>query len=139
MKRITTIALCLLASLVAAGSASAQDNAARAAVPFGFYAGNTWLPAGTYTLSSESNSPDVIFIRSADNKVALMDVGHPADPQSGAHTLVFKKYGDKYFLHEIRCTACRMNIAFSDSKREKAAKIQEASVAPPSNVYLALK
>src|SRR5947209_20077537 len=110
MKRITTIALCLLASLVAAGTASAQDHGAKASVPFGFYAGNTWLPAGTYTLSAESRSPDVIFIRNADSKIALMDVGHAADPQSGAHTLVFKKYGDKYFLHEIRCSACSMNI-----------------------------
>ena len=139
MKRITTIALCLLASLVAAGTASAQDNAARAAVPFGFYVGNTWVPAGTYTLSSETRSPEVIFIRNADNKIALMNVGHAAEKKSDAHALVFKKYGDKYFLREIRCSACRLNIAFSSSKREKAAQTQEASIAPPSDVYLALK
>ena len=57
MKRITSIALCVLASLAAAGSASAQDHAVKATVPFGFYVGNKWLPSGTYELTSDSEAP----------------------------------------------------------------------------------
>ena len=139
MKKFTAIATILLASLATAGSASAQDHAAKANIPFGFYVENKWVPAGTYTLTSDSRDPEVIAIRNGDNTIALMDVGHAADPVRGSHTLVFKKYGDKYFLHEVRCAACRMNVAFPDSKREKQVRTQEASVTTPSNVYLALK
>jgi len=138
MKKITAIAAILLASLATAGSASAQDQAAKAKIPFGFYVDNKWVPAGTYTLTSDTRSPEIIAIRNNDASVALLGVGHASDPQSGTGTLVFTKYGDKYFLHEIRCAACRMNVAFSDSKREKQARTEEASAGTPSTVYLAL-
>ncbi len=139
MKKITAIAAILLASLATVGSASAQDHAAKANIPFGFYVENKWIPAGNYTLTSDSRSPDVIAIRNRDSSVSLLSVGHSEDQKPGAGTLVFQKYGDKYFLHEIRCPACRMNVGFSESKREKAEKTREASNAPVSTVYLALK
>ena len=139
MKKITAIATILLASLATAGSASAQDHAAKANIPFGFYVENKWVPAGTYTLTSDSTSPSIIAIRNGDNTVSVLDVGRPEDAHSGSSTLVFTKYGDKYFLHEVRCEPCHMNVAFSDSKREKTVRAQEASAGAPSNVYLALK
>jgi len=139
MKKIIAIAAILLASLAAAGSASAQDHAAKANIPFGFYIENKWVPAGTYMLTSDTRSPDVIAIRNANATVSLLSVGHPQDKAAGSNVLVFTRYGDKYFLHEIRCSTCRMNVAFSDSKREKVARTQEAIVNPPSTVYLALK
>ena len=139
MKKITAIAAILLASLATIGSASAQDHAAKANIPFGFYIENKWVPAGTYTLTSDSRSPDLIAIRSGDNAVSMLSVGHSEERQPGSHSLVFAKYGDKYFLHEIRCATCNMNVAFSPSKREKAVRTQEASVEAPSTVYLALK
>jgi hypothetical protein len=138
MKKITAISAILLASLAAVGSASAQDHAAKANIPFGFYVENKWVPAGTYTLTSDSTSPDVIAIRNGDSKISLLDVGRQQDQKPGSNALVFVKYGEKYFLHEIRCATCRMNVAFGASKQEKLAQTQEASVAPPSTVYLAL-
>ena len=139
MKRITTIAVCLLASLAAVGTASAQDHAAKAAVPFGFFVGSTWVPPGTYAITSESRSPNVIAIRNEDGKASVLSLAQPDEQRSKSNTLVFKKYGGQYFLHEILCSACRMNVAFSGSKRERLAQTREASVAPPTDVYLALK
>jgi hypothetical protein len=139
MKRIIAIAACLLASLAAAGTASAQDHAAKANIPFGFYVGNTWLPAGTYTLTSDAGNPAEIFIHNGDGKVSMLTLGHADDNQpAGTHKLVFKKYGDQYFLHEVLCSSCRMNIAFSESKREKKAEKLEATNEAPKDVYLAL-
>ena len=57
MKRITSIALCVLSSIAAVGSASGQDHVAKATVPFGFYVGNNWLPSGTYAMTSDSSKP----------------------------------------------------------------------------------
>ncbi|MBV8114110.1 MAG: hypothetical protein JO300_05170, partial [Silvibacterium sp.] len=51
MKRITTTALFILAALVTAGGAVAQDRAVRATVPFDFTVGDKLLPAGNYEIS----------------------------------------------------------------------------------------
>jgi hypothetical protein len=139
MKRIITIAACLLASLAAVGSASAQDHAAKANIPFGFYVGNSWVPAGTYTMASESRSPDVVAIHNGDHTIALLSLGLLTDQQPGSNSLVFKKHGDQYFLHEIRCSACGMHVAFPATKRERNVEKREASVERPTDVYLALK
>ena len=139
MKRITTIAVCLLASLAAVGSASAQDHAAKATIPFNFSVSNVWLPSGTYTLTSDAASPYVVSLRNEDNKTLLINVAHADDVQPGSHTLVFKKIGNEYFLHAIHCATRGMNVAFPESKREKKAESREASLPAPTDVYLALK
>ena len=139
MKRVIAIAACLFASLAGAGTALAQDHIAKTNIPFGFYVGNTWLPAGTYTLTASSENPDMISIHNGDSKISLLSVGYNDDPQPGSHKLVFRKHGDQYFLHEVLCSSCRMNIAFSEAKREKQAEKLEASAGTPANIYLALK
>lgn len=138
MKKLTAIAAILLASLAAAGTASAQDHAAKATIPFGFYIDSQWVPAGTYTMSSSVSNPDVISIRNESSSVALINVGHQVDRQSDANTLVFRKYGDKYFLGQILCAHGNMNVGFNPSKREKAARTQEASLGAPTQIYLAM-
>lgn len=137
MKKITTIAAILLASLAAAGTASAQDHAAKANIPFGFYVDSKWVPAGTYIMTSSSTSPDVISIRNDNSSVALLNVGHQVDRKPGANTLVFRKYGDKYFLGEI--LSANMSVGFNPAKREKAVRTEEASMGTPTEIYLALK
>jgi len=141
MKKIIAIAAILLASLATVGSASAQDHAAKANIPFGFYVENKWVPSGTYTLTSDSTNPTVIAIRNGDSKVSLLSVGHTEDAVPGSHSLVFEKIGEDYFLREIRCPKCRMDVGFNESKREKADRNQtrEASNGPVSTIYLALK
>lgn len=138
MKQITAIAAILLASLAAVGSASAQDHAAKATVPFGFYAGNTWVPAGTYLMTSSVLSPNVIAIRNTTTSVSLLNVGHPTEKQPGKNVLVFKKYGEQYFLHEIRCASGNISVGFDPSKREKQARTSEASLGQPTDIYLAM-
>jgi hypothetical protein len=140
MKRIASIALFVLASLATAGSASAQDHAVKATVPFGFYVGNKWLPSGTYEMTSDSRDPDIIKILNASGVVEMLSLAENDDHRSKTGTLVFKKYGDQYFLHEILSSAGHMNVSFHNSKREKWAQTHEtAIVAAPSTVYLALK
>jgi hypothetical protein len=142
MKHISVfaIAVCLLASFAAVGTVSAQDHAARATVPFNFNVGDRWVPAGTYTITSDTLNPAVIFIRSKDGKIDLLSVTHSDDQRGTADSLVFTKYGDQYFLHEILCSRCGMDVALPGSKHEKLARTRlEAGLLSPSDVYLALK
>ncbi len=142
MKHITVfaIAVCLLASFADSSTVSAQDHAATATVPFNFNVGDRWVPAGTYIMTSDMSNPKVIFIRSKDGKVALLSVTRSEGRRSDAGRLVFTKYGDQYFLHEILCSLCGMNVAFPGSKHERLARTRlEAGLLSTSDVYLALK
>jgi hypothetical protein len=142
MKHITVfaIAVCLLSSFAIAGTASAQDHAARATVPFNFNVGDKWVPAGTYIITEDQLHPEEIVIRSQDSKVALVSLVRSDDRHSGTDRLVFMKYGDQYFLHEVLCSGCGMNVAFADSKHEKLTRTRfEAGLLRPTDVYLALK
>jgi len=138
MKRNISILVGLLASL-AVVSASAQDHAAKATVPFGFYVGNTWMPAGTYQMTSQAEHPGIVSIRNAQTNESLLSLTLPTDKQPGASRLEFKKYGDRYFLHQILCSSGGMNVQFARSKKERLAETREANAAPPSTIYLALR
>jgi hypothetical protein len=137
MKRITSIALFALVSFVAIGSMSAQNRAVKATVPFDFSVGNKLLPAGTYTISSESYG--VIEIRNYDRHIALVSTTTHDANESKTAELVFHKYGDQYFLSEILCASADMNMAVPTSKQEKTARTQEANLQNSSQVFLALK
>lgn len=142
MKHITAIAIavCLLASFAVVGTVSAQDHGARATVPFSFNVGNKWLPAGTYTLTSDTGSPNVIRIRNRDSEIAMLSLVQSDSRRLNRGSLVFTKYGEHYFLHEILCSSCGMNIAFPDSRHEKLARTRlHAGLLTPTDVYLALK
>jgi hypothetical protein len=143
MKPITVIAfaVCLLASFAVVGTVSAQDHAATATVPFGFNVGAKWVPPGTYTITSDVESPEHISIRNADGKVVLMTIAQPDGQLSNRNKLVFTKYGEQYFLHEVLCSACGMNIALPGSKHERIVRSRhlEAGLSHSSDVYLALR
>jgi hypothetical protein len=141
MNRISAIALFVAASFVTAGSAMAQDHRAQATVPFNFSVNGNSLPAGTYTIGSEVNSPNVITITDRQKNVHLMTIVLP-DPNisSTANKLVFHRYGNQYFLSEVRCDSASMNVQLTTSKQEKWAKAtsQAAELRTDNNVLVAL-
>ena len=59
MQRILAIALVLVSTLFVAGTSSAQEHRVKATVPFSFTVGDFTLPAGTYTIGSSANSPEI--------------------------------------------------------------------------------
>ena len=136
MKRITSIALFILAGMVSAGSVLAQDHGVRATVPFDFTVGNKVLPSGTYTI--EPATENVIVIRNREKHIAVMSISHGDSKQSKTGKLVFNKYGDQYFLHEILCSSVDMSVELPTSKMEKRARLQEARLEGSPQVFLAL-
>jgi len=138
MKRTTSAIALFVASLFITAGVWAQ--AVKANVPFDFTINNTTVPAGTYTISS--TSADVLRI--TDQKhvhlltTALMDSGNGAK----ANVLVFHKYGDRYFLSEIRSKdSSTMNMrlpVWKSEKQARAAQIQEAGIPLSSDVLVAL-
>src|ERR1700734_1599146 len=123
MKRITAIALLAIANFAVAGTSFAQSRTVQAKVPFDFTVGNKLLPSGTYTIKEESSG----LIAPDDNKAA------------GGGKLVFHKYGSQYFLSEILSDSANLNVRVPVSKTEKRVQLQEATIAPRSDTFIAAR
>ena len=135
MKRTTVLAY-LAATLISLGSACAHAQAPVFKVPFDFTVGNQVFPAGTYQVSY-SPTKSAILIRSQDDRFHALTATHAADPSISDSKVIFTKYGDQYFLHEVLCSAVAMNVEIPTSKLEKQARIQEAQL-PHSETVVAL-
>jgi hypothetical protein len=141
MKNIAAIAFCIVATFIAAGSASAQGYQVKATVPFNFTVGDQTLPSGNYTIGSSTSTPDVLALRNWDKKVAILSMGQPNQGNPGHdNTLVFHKYGNQYFLSEIRSEGASINTHFPTTKAEKRAKarVEEAGLFVDHPVLIAL-
>ncbi len=135
MKRTTVLAF-LTAALISMGSACAYAQASAFTVPFDFTVGNQVFPAGTYQVNYYPTKT-AILIRSQDDRFHALNAIHTADPSTSDNVVVFTKYGNQYFLHEVLCGAVSMNVALPASKPEKRARIQEAQL-PHSETVVAL-
>jgi len=125
MKYLTAIALFLAATFITAGKAIAQDYAVRATIPFNFTVNGSQLPAGNYTLGSDITNPLVLKIWDRTQHVHIMVLAMPsADEKRKANQLVFHKYGDQYFLSEIRSQESAINVQLVTSKQEKKARTE---------------
>jgi len=125
MKRNFAIALIALSTLAGAGKALAQHQAVQATVPFEFTVGGKLLPADTYTISSSSG---VIVVRSVDGHFTSITTSSYDGREVKGGKLIFAKYGDRYFLHEVVCPAASIHANIPASKLEKRIQVQEAMV-----------
>lgn len=125
MKHITAIALLIAATFITAGKAIAQDYAVQATIPFSFTVNDKQLPAGNYTLGSDITSPRIVRISDRTQKANAMVLTLPnANEKQKANQLVFHKYGDKYFLCEIRSRESGLNVELPMTKQEKRARAE---------------
>jgi hypothetical protein len=142
MKNIAAIAIFVASTFITAGSARAQRTQVNATVPFNFTVGEQSLPAGNYTIGSALTSPEVLTIRNWDKKINMLSHGEPTlDNSEYGNTLVFHKYGDRYFLSDIYSAGASLNIHFPTTKEEKQAKLQakEARLSVNDPILIALK
>ena len=118
MKSYTRIlALSAFAFVLAAGVAKAQSNDTISKVPFAFNVGTSVMPADTYRVSEFGGQTGVFMISGFRHSAIVLSEpdGRTAVDQP---QLVFHKYGDQYFLREIRLAG---NTGFSlpESKQER--------------------
>jgi hypothetical protein len=91
-------------------------------VPFEFALRDRVLPAGDYSVRELTDDGAAITIRSADSREALTVLSSNADAQgrqSAAPRLVFRRYGDQYFLAAIWLNA-NNGRAINKSHRERS-------------------
>jgi hypothetical protein len=118
MNRTPAIFLITLASVAATG-ANAQEPALKANIPFDFTVGNTWMPAGEYTITAPIR--EVLLLRTAGHSASIVSSENNAE--SSGSKLVFDRYGNQYFLHEVLCpNVASLNLDVAPSKAEKNAR-----------------
>jgi opacity protein-like surface antigen len=126
MKRIYALAF-LTAALISMGSARAHAQEVTFKVPFDFIVENRVLPAGTYGVSHATQN--AILIKTQDGRFHAMTLTFGDDKESyGVGKLIFTKYGNQYFLHEVLCSDVSMNVEIPKSRLEKQARIEEAQL-----------
>lgn len=105
MKQQVLRFLGVLGLLLVAGSAFAQNIIVRADVPFSFNVNKDTLPAGQYEIRTISPSGShVLLINNREAKTGETFLTHAvsaSQAQAGKGKLVFKRYGDRYFLSQI--------------------------------------
>lgn len=137
MKCSTALAY-LAAALISMGSACAHAQATVFKVPFDFTVGNQVLPAGTYQVSYHATKTAILIRSQDDGRFHAFATTYPADPSTRDGKVVFTKYGNQYFLHEVLCSTLSMNVALPTSRLEKRARIQEAQL-PHDEAVAALR
>lgn len=120
-RAITMLGLFLM---LATASARAQGYTTEKAVmdiPFDFSAGGTQLRAGSYVVTK---SPTTISVRSKDGRRAVMLLPMRTLQSGGklsASKLVFRRYGDGYFLAEAWMFAYDLGFELRQSRAEREA------------------
>lgn len=143
MKSLCTFRTIVAAAALAIGSlslaAQSPSLTAKANVPFAFEVDSQHFAAGVYTISTPAEH--VILIR--DTKHGAMLMTHEGESVRGTKTtkIVFRKYGDRYFLRQVWFNASEKTyLETPESKAEKLAKTNElaSTQTQPSDVEVAV-
>jgi hypothetical protein len=131
LKAVTVLGLVIaLAFITAAASANGTAHSVRANIPFQFMVGNEALPAGEYTVRKLTEDAGAILINSTDGNSAAMriTVAKQGTPSQNKARLVFRKYGESYFLAEV-WDGSSQGRALLKSKSERAAEREQSQIA----------
>jgi len=127
MTRSTVLAL-FAATLVSIGVANAHAQATDFNVPFAFIVGNQTMPTGTYRVSRDGFNELLIRSRDGGPAVFLLTSESPAPYEQTPGRLIFTRYGNQYFLHEVFCRNATMHAKIPPSRLETVAQIQEVKL-----------
>jgi hypothetical protein len=128
-------AIVAAAIIASAAAASAQTTDSTTNVPFAFTVGNKTLPRDVYRISRLPGHMDVVQIRGLRGGVIVMSQPEGPDRQDPSPRLVFHRYGDSYFLREIRMPG-NVGLALPATRLERDAAEKVAGNAAPEVVVV---
>ena len=121
MKLFAVTALLAVASLSTAALALSPSSALQAEVPFNFTVGYKQLPSGNYII--KCNSGGVITVESIDHQRRVVVTSIIKPESTRGDKLIFRKYGDHYFLGKVSSSA--FSADFPSSKLETSVRDHE--------------
>jgi hypothetical protein len=115
MKKLVFAAI---AAAVLALPVCAQSITAVVDIPFDYVAANATLPAGGYTVNASAGSTVVALLGPDLHTHLLSSIPDDARSSPGQSVLVFQRYGDRYFLSEVRTESKSRQFPASRMERE---------------------
>ena len=125
-------------SLASTQSASAQSptTLAEVTIPFDFQTPLQTLPAGKYRVVRESSN--LLLLKGPGSKGGFVVTHEAIKSQASTHgAIVFDRYGNKYYLHQIWTAGQTTGLECPKSRAEKASMVAMNNEAPTA-VELAL-
>jgi len=124
--------LVVVTLVVLSGMAAAQligSSKIVAQVPFEFMVANKTVPAGEYVVQAFTMDGNTLVIRNTEAKVGLVSTSSQSEGKQDAsnYALVFKHYGDRYFLSGIKLEGSKITYCLPESKVEAELRAQNAS------------
>lgn len=98
---ITLLVTIAFASALTSVSAQTPGHIARASIPFEFNVGGKSLPAGTYTVARINSDGTSLRVSNQQNSAIRLTQSVVASEPKNQSILVFKRYGDRYFLSQV--------------------------------------
>jgi hypothetical protein len=118
MKNLIARLLVVGTALAGAAAVYAQSKTVTAAVPFNFYMGSTAMPQGDYRVT-ETSDGGVVVLQTTNAAKAITTFGVSGKSQDEPARLVFRRYGETYFLTQVWTGVGSTGHALSRSAREK--------------------
>jgi hypothetical protein len=108
-----------LAFLATTQAARAQEPVV-ASIPFQFTAGQTTLPAGEYRVQKVSDVSSALLIRSTEGRaIIVMTSPASANAPQAKSKLIFRGYGNRYFLAQVWSAGSARGRELPKSAKEK--------------------
>jgi hypothetical protein len=121
-----------LATVLSGPAAKAESfgGAVVANIPFAFQVGSYRLPAGAYNVQMVGN--DFLWIKGDSDSVVMVVVRDSGTRPSPNSAVVFHRYGNQFFLREVRAAGEEEFLWCSETKAERRAKLEEDAANPNS-------
>jgi hypothetical protein len=124
---IVVVALMALSGIATAQLASGSRVVAE--VPFGFVVADKVVPAGQYEVQTFTADGKTLIIRNASGNLGLFSSSTKTEAKQAAsqYALVFKHYGDLYFLSGIKLKDSKIAYSLPESRAEAELTAQNKS------------
>lgn len=97
-----TVATLILSLAGLTGLANAQSGSIIAEVPFNYIVSGKAMPAGECRVRVEGNGTPYLWIAAEKRSAFAMPILDESSQPAEANSLVFHKYGDRYFLASVK-------------------------------------
>jgi hypothetical protein len=129
--RAIAVSIVLGLFLIAAAAPAQAQQPLRVKIPFAFVADKVTLPAGEYLVQPVRDGSPALIVRRIDSRagsaaIVMSDAAQASDWQSQS-CLVFRSYGERYFLSEMWTSGARSGRRFHTSPTEKQLAKNETS------------
>ena len=129
-KLLETVAVFALAVIMLTAfvpAASAQNRTFKFNIPFDFYAGGVLMPAGEYSVSSDTSSKTTqIYDRAGHVTTMLHTAG--VNRVIANNRMVFNRYGSMTFLSEVQWAQSDTGFRLRESKLERETRLGTSPV-----------